>query len=430
MEDKTNDELNELVKQENYDAMMELADRYLNGTNGAEQNYEEAFKLYTKVAETEDEEAMYMQAFCYLNGYGVPQDAEKAMEIYKSEKFQDSVDATYMLGYMFFMGLGIEKDYEIARRYFEKAANEEDNDSLFYLGNIYYEGLGVEKDYTKAASYFEKVSDDKDASYYLGKMYFYGEGLSKDYVLAKKYFEIAAENGNVEANHFLGRIYYYGNEVSQDFEKAKEYFEKAKDSDLKDNNIYLGNLYLWGNGTEVDYRKARDYYEIDEAYKLNKYYTLEYAEILLLDKTSEKEDIAVAIDIYENLKESIEFESLCKYRLSQIYIKGLQVDKNFDKAKKYLEEIIKSAKPFDMMKEVLYMLGGIYYDSKEYSASKRYFEASVKHGSLDANYYLGKMYYYGYDVDKDLDKAKSYFEKIVASDSHFKNDAEDYIEKM
>jgi len=430
VEDKTNDELLELMKQENYDAVMEMADRYLNGTNGTEQNYEEAFKLYTIVANTDDEEAIYMQAFCYLNGYGVPQDAEKAMEIYKSERFQDSVDATYMLGYMFFMGLGIEKDYEIARRYFEKAANEEDNDSLFYLGSIYYDGLGVEKDYAKAASYFEKVSEDKDASYYLGKMHFYGEGVSKDYVLAKKYFTIAAEQGNIEANHFLGRIYYYGNEVEQDFAKAREYFEKAKDSELKDNNIYLGNLYLWGNGTEIDYRKAREYYEVDNAYRLNKYYTLEYAEILILDKTSEKEDIQAAIDIYENLKENSEFESLCKYRLAQIYVKGLQVDKDFEKAKKYLEEIIRSAKPFDMMKEVLYMLGGIYYDSKEYAASRRYFEASVKHGSLDANYYLGKMYYYGYDVDKDYDKAKTFFDKVIASDSHFKNDAQDYLEKM
>lgn len=430
MEDKTNDELLKLVNEENYDAMMELADRYLNGTQGAEQNYEEAFKLYTKVAATEDEEALYMQAFCYLNGYGVPQDAEKAMEIYKSEKFQDSMDAMYMLGYMFFMGLGIEKDYEIARRYFEKAAEEDDPDSLFYLGTIYYDGLGVESDYTKAIEYFERVSEDKDASYYLGKMYYYGEGTTKDYALAKKYFTLSAESGNIEANHFLGRIYYYGNEVEQDFSKAKEYFEKAKDSDLKDNNIYLGNLYLWGNGVEVDYAKARDYYEKDEAYKLNKYYTLEYAEILLLDKNSEKEDIRLAIEIYENLKLTLDFELMCKFRLSQIYIKGLHVEKDFERAKTYLEEIIKSAKPFDMMKEVLYMLGGIYYDSKEYPASKRYFEASAKYGSLDANYYLGKMYYYGYDVDKDLEKAKGYFDKIIESDSHFKNDAEDYISKM
>ena len=40
------------------------------------------------------------------------------------------------------------------------------------------------------------------------------------------------------------------------------------------------------------------------------------------------------------------------------------------------------------------------------------------------------LYIKGVEGAQDFDKAKTYFDKIIESDSHFKNDAEDYISKM
>lgn len=78
-------------------------------------------------------------------------------------------------------------------------------------------------------------------------------------------------------------------------------------------------------------------------------------------------------------------------------------------------ELIEKAESGDI--EAQYELGNIYqygYDvEKDYKEALKWYEKSASQNHPDSNYKLGYFYENGYGVDKDLEKALSYYEEIL-----------------
>ncbi len=124
-------------------------------------------------------------------------------------------------------------------------------------------------------------------------------------------------------------------------------------------------------------------------------------------------------------KFSLDHNAHALYIISQIYKDGYQEHKGpfrLDR-KKYSEILAKSANlGYDKAQSEL---GEIYYRNEEpfdkYDDKTRnkyalkWFTKAVKQGNVDAQTYLGEMYYHGYYVKKDHNKAKELFLKSAKS---------------
>lgn len=106
--------------------------------------YEQSFSYYYKAAEVGSkdgfkalkdfvenrnkyplyDEAQFMLAVCYENGYGVekgPNSRRKAVEWYKYLAQSGYVEAQYHLGLCYYKGKGVSKDVELALKWLQKA---------------------------------------------------------------------------------------------------------------------------------------------------------------------------------------------------------------------------------------------------------------------------------------------------------------------
>ena len=92
------------------------------GTEGVEQNYEQAVYWFTKAAEQGNAEAQFALGFCYANGEGIEQNYEQAVYWYAKAAEQDNMDALYNLGKCYERGEGAEQNYDKAAALMTKVA--------------------------------------------------------------------------------------------------------------------------------------------------------------------------------------------------------------------------------------------------------------------------------------------------------------------
>ena len=152
-EGMTMEELEAMANQNNAEAIMELARRYLFGygvehssekyfkllkraaelgylpaqvTLGSEykyqfKKYEDAVKWYKIAAEKGYASAQNCLARCYLQGNGVEQNPEEAIRLFKASAEQDNYLACRELYRCFEEGIGVEKDPQEAAKWNKKA---------------------------------------------------------------------------------------------------------------------------------------------------------------------------------------------------------------------------------------------------------------------------------------------------------------------
>ena len=269
-------------------------------------------------------------------------------------------------------------DDEIKR--LEELVKQGDASAMNELGYYYQHGKGVLQDYVKAKELFEKSANSGNSSAMnnLGYMYELGQGVSQDYGKAKELFEQSANLGNTDAMNNLGYMYELGQGVSQDYEKAKELFEQSANSGNSSAMNNLGYMYELGQGVSQDYGKAKELFEqsanlgnTDAMYNLG--YMYEYGEGVSQD--------------YEEAKKWYE----------KAHKEGVEdVEKSLDRINKKIEEEQKNNN--DKIS---------YYKDK----SIEELEELVKQNDDKAMNELGRRYSDGEGVEKNLEKAKSLFQK-------------------
>ena len=278
--------------------------------------YEEAYQLFERAAETDNEEvrglALYEIGYMLANGY-YKRDSEKALESYlaaaelgnpyamgnlalsyakgtltelnhdkaiewfkKALEVGSSTEKAWILSLVDQLGYsclfpfdGSAPDYETGRKYYELSAEQGDQDGLFYTGVIYGQGWGVEKDSVKAISYYKKALEQGDAraAYNLAVLYTYGDDEIKQ-ILDKglDYFSQATDlgyEGTADLMNDVGVKILNGEGFEQNPEMAMKWCEKAAEagSTFACNNIAYLYAYHPVKEIEQDLEKAFSAYK-------------------------------------------------------------------------------------------------------------------------------------------------------------------------
>ncbi len=301
---------------------------------------------------------------------------------------------------MYLKGEGVEQDYFKAYQTFLLAAENGYAHANYYIGNHYYYGLGFSQDYEKAFSYYQKASEAKDsyADYRIAKMYIKGEGVRSDILQAEKYL-IKAKNNVTLASYDLAKLYENNPETfSKTDSEIYNLYKGALEGMLKQEQdvhdafteMRIASMYLNGNGTEINVPKAASLLEKaaqqgnpDAAYQLGYIYSSEKYNLTDIQK-SNKHYVCALSGYEKSEKENV--NATAEYRVGLIYLNGLGVDKNIEKAINWLEK-------------------------------------SALNGNSSASYRLAVLYDKGIDVTQNTDKALYYYRLAVIKNhpyAHYK----------
>ncbi len=198
---------------------------------------------------------MLEEAHALYNG----QKYQEAYTLYSQLANEGNADAQTSLGFMYQNGQAVEKDDAIAFSWYERAATQEQPYALFNLGVLYANGNGVvEENHFKAFEYFErsaKVGVDL-GQYETALRFERGLGCVQDFKQAAYWYEEAAKRGHAEAFNNLGVLYKEGLGVPQNYQRAFVCFSRASEKDLITAHYNLGQLYDTGLGVEQNNEKA------------------------------------------------------------------------------------------------------------------------------------------------------------------------------
>ena len=219
---------------------------------------------------------------------------------------------------------------------------------------------------------------DADAMTRLGFMYDSGQGVPQNFEKAKELYEQAANLGNAGAMNNLGTMYYFGQGVPRDYSKAKEWFEQSAilGNDVAMNN--LGTMYYFGQGVSQDYSKTKEWFE----------------QSANLGNAGAMKNLGIMYEYGEGVSQDFEkakkwYEKALKEGLKDAKESLDRINKKIDEEQKNNNDEIS------------------YYKDK----SIEELEELVKQNDDKAMNELGRRYSEGEGVEKNLEKAKSLFQK-------------------
>ena len=372
-----------------------------------------------------------------------PEDFKKAEQILISESEKGNLLAIHDLGKLYSTDKLGEKNDEKSFSFYREALHaftviEPNADSVFpyepryegqnmksadmrsyvwyRIGKMHCYGLGTEQNYEKAFEWFLKSAQEgnKFAQYSLANLYYYGNGAEKNLKEAFGWYMRSAKQGQPYASYAVAQMYSKGEYVEHDEKTAQKYYNQALSGFLKleadgqaDDNLFykIGAMYKNGFGTEADMNKAIGYFK-RSAELNNKNGLYEYGKALLLgDK-----DIPKAMDF---LEKAVRLGNLnAKRFLALEYISGEHIEQDIDKGIEMLTECADFSDPFSC-----FLLGRIYFKgefvNRDLSKAEKYLLMADK-DSGHACYYLGRLYLE--EEIYDLDKAVEWLEKAVNYD--------------
>ena len=433
------------------EAMYNLADCYLKGTGGVQQDFYTAVEWLTKAAKKNYAPAQVALAYCYISGSGVLKDYKRAWDLAEKASKQANGEGHYLVASMYKMGIHVQKDLSQWQKYLKSAAyagcaeaqaemgvaylngvpeanitqdsklaisllsqasQQGNTTGNFYLGICYENGVGVNKDETKAINYYYTAANAGHAvaQSTVGWAYLWGMyGLDVNYSEAYKYVNAAIEQGEPQAYKIMGDIYRYGLGITEDNYTAVEWYRKASEAGNIPATNLLAEMYIWGLGVVQDktkgyhlYKAAADADDLNGFAGLGLCYENGYGVI---------KNMHNAVTYYKKAAER--GQNYSRYRLYKIYREGEGVTKNNQEALKYLRMAAD-----DNYADALCDLGIEYHDGEilhsEPATAIKYFTRAADNGSYFACGVLGIKYYLGEDpLDKDYDKAFLYLSAAV-----------------
>lgn len=417
-----------------------LGEAYLNGP--LEQNTEKGIYYLTKSAEAGDADAQFVLGDIYrrpMNDIGNKEIAAHWIELAAN---QDQRDALCVLAYSYLQDPDIEtmnvnslsyvQDVDKGMQLLRHAADLGNANALYVLAICYQKGKYVEKDEKKA---FEllwtsiQAENTPESIKKLGDFYRDGIGAAQAYEDAARLYQAASDRGNAAAMIALSELYYEGKGVEKNVEVAIQLQKKA--NEIYDWNLFgkmpleiakeqakqgdqeamyqLGQRYLNGDGVEQNIEVASDWWlkaamkgHIKACHDLGTYYVYTKHDtengLKWLNKSAS-----------ENFVLSIR-------TLGEIYLHGLGVEVDTVKGMEYL---LKAAEEHD---DTQLRLSSLYHAGvsveKDLDKARYWFEKYLEHDSAQAHYLMGHFLFDGDMYDVDYPKALEHFAKAVKGHCH------------
>lgn len=414
------------------DAQFTLGLAYCMGSYG-KIDKTEGMKLIELAAAQEQPDALFILACCYLDDNeigakwnsnpGYPKDTARGMDLLKHSAELDNAAALSSMSHCLYLGKYMDKDDKEAFELMNRSCSINPSpESVRVLGNFYRYGIGTPQNYEHAAKCYTFAVDNGDipALSNLAILYRKGLGVPKNDVkanelLAKWHEQIewqiygklplqvaidACEDGNADAMAQLGDRFHLGDGVEQNIEEALHLWEKAA---AKGHERAMYNLGLYyGNSGEMD--KGNTYLDLaaTNGY-IPAFYTLGRYRV-------------------ENGKEKSEVESGLKYLITAaendhpaalsslitFYHDGIHVDKDYDKARYWLEKYLKTDAPIAHM----YMGISLYYGDmhdQDYAKALEHLTIAVRGGCHNAFDEYVDMRWNGNNAEQNHEEVISMF---------------------
>lgn len=212
-------------------------------------------------AETNDPAALWNVGCAYYNGTnGVSVNYTEALKWYTLAANSGYVDAMKLVSAMYYQGQGTEENHTYALEWAKKAAIAGDIDSQRNTALLYYKGDGTEKNLEEAFYWQKKVAENKQARkeelFRLGMFFLNGIGCTQNFDEAIRWFKKAADSGYTRAYSALGNVYDYQKKYSE----SNKYYKMAYEKGDKYAASQLGWNYYTGDGVKQNYEEAYKYF--------------------------------------------------------------------------------------------------------------------------------------------------------------------------
>ncbi|KRX65202.1 Protein sel-1 -like protein 1 [Trichinella sp. T9] len=261
-------------------AQMIMGYRYFTGTN-VPQNCESALSHYRKIG----------LANLYLSGArGIEQNVYLAYHYYLTAATAGSGTALAFLGKMYLDGTpATPADPTTAFQYFSKAADKGNTLGYSGLGHMYYTGRGTEQNFSKAFKYFNLAAEQgsPEGQVYLGTMYYHGWGVTQNLPAALKLFHLASQSGNVVAYYNLGQMHAMGLGVARSCSTAVEFYKNVAERGVW--STMLMDAYLAYQNGLYDQSVVQYLFMAELGYETaqtNAAYILDRGQLIYLSKNS------------------------------------------------------------------------------------------------------------------------------------------------
>ena len=241
------------------------------------------------------------------------------------------------------------------------------------VGMVYSRGLEIPADSAKAIYWLTPAAEsgNKQAMFILGGEYlkqYIADGSREAAEQGAKYMQPLADRGNREAELIIGKLYY----KLEEYKKALPYLEITAAAGDAESQLNLGFLYYTGQGVSRDLKKALKWYKN-------------------------------CLEMHNN--------SDIQFGIGAIYYE-LGGKDNFAKAYKYYTLAANNGNPAGYAGlGVMYLLGK--YIEKNYAKARKYLNIGIKANISWACYIRGSMFKFGYGEEIDINKATELYEKAA-----------------
>ena len=282
---------------------------------------------------------------------------------------------------------------------------------IFEKGMAYYE----KEDYANAIPLIQDAAERNYtyAQSALGGIYYYGKGLGKDFNKAAYWWNRAAQNGDAFAQYCLGMCYYNGEGVTKKLSLAKEWLEKSaaqgfegakkalQENDFGETKKQLAistrKQSLQETALSVEEKAAVG--DAEAQYQLG----LKYSKLL-------QGSYGKKADEHRNNMKLWWSKSAEQGHVKALYEMALLYETSeLDKCIKYL----KMASVKGDLKSICY-LGSVYERRTNLKDEAiKYYSKAANLGYAEAEYQLGRCYFYGTCINQDINRCISWYKKAA-----------------
>lgn len=290
---------------------------------------------------------------------------------------------------------------------FTAGCKQPSNSEKYNQAALYYK----DKEYNKSFKLFMELAEEENpaAQAHIGNFYYHGVYVERDFDKAKYWFERSANLGNKVAMSLLGAMYRYGQGVTRDCKKSLSYYNQSI-SKYDSSSLYsLFEMYRNGICVDLDIEKSNEYLVL--ASKSNDPYGLLARMLRRVYGVDVDVDLESAVIMGESILSEYDFQ-IAAYYLYLFYIEGLGVERNVDKALKYLHRASVFGVPeADYNLAYMHLVGK--YLEQDYSKAYSYALKSQEKVKESAGL-LGMIYEKGLGVAVDKNEARRWYEQAVS----------------
>jgi TPR repeat protein len=211
-------------------AMLQLGLLY-DGNRLVDQDYNEAFRWFSRAANAGDAAAQLQLGGCFHYGLGVARDYSRAAKWYRRSAEQTNYVAMKSLGYLLMNGLGEATNLESAEYWLTRAAKEGGNRrAMNNLGALYSRKFPDTNAMAEALRWYTQSAKlgDPLACSAIANFYYHGWGEIPTNRSSYYYWRLkAASLGATDAQYAMGVACRKGDGVEKDLPRALEWYRKA-----------------------------------------------------------------------------------------------------------------------------------------------------------------------------------------------------------